>query len=79
MNIELISSHCVGESNLHLQFTPAYRQDVFDENAVRILTRDYMLSAARIHKFEISAMGFGEDHTHVFVTNWKNFSPAKLA
>ena len=80
MNIELIrSSHCVGESNMHLQFTPAYRQDVFDEELVRILTRDYMLIAARKHKFVVAAIGFGEEHTHLFVTEWKNFSPAKLA
>ena len=80
MKVELIrSSHCIGESNLHLQFTPAYRQDIFDEELVRILTRDYFLVQARRKEFVITAMGFGEEHIHVFVTNWKNFSPAKLA
>ena len=80
MKDELIrGSHSVGESNLHLQLTPAYRQDVFGDELVRILTRDYILAAARMHRFEISAMGFGEDHAHIFVANWKNFSVAKLA
>jgi len=80
MNVELISgSHTVGETNLHLQFTPAYRRDIFRNEAVRILTRDYLLSAAREHKFVITAIGFGEDHTHMFVTKWKNYSVAKLA
>lgn len=78
--IELIrSSHSVGESNLHLQLTPAYRRAIFQDEAVRILTRDYLLAAARMHGFEITAVGFGEDHMHVFITNWKNFSVAKLA
>jgi len=80
MKVELIrSSHSVGESNIHLQITPAYRQDIFDDDMVRILTRDYLLAAARMHGFVIAAVGFGTDHTHIFVTNWKNFSPAKLA
>jgi len=80
MRVELIRrSHCVGESNMHLQFTPAYRQDVFDEELVRILTRDYFLVQARRKGFVITAMGFGDEHAHVFVTDWKNFSPAKLA
>jgi putative transposase len=80
MKIELIrSSHAVGEANLHLQLTPAYRQDVFEDETVRILTRDYMLVAAHKHRLEISAMGFGDDHAHVFVANWKNFSISKIA
>jgi len=80
MKIELIrSSHAVGESNLHLQFTPAYRRGVFNDELVRILARDYFLAQARMKKFEIAAIGFGDDHTHLFVTNWKNFSPTKLA
>ncbi len=80
MKVELLrSSHSVGETNLHLQFTPAYRQDVFADELVRILVRDYMLATARKYRFEITAVGFGDDHTHVFVINWKNFSPAKLA
>lgn len=80
MNVELISgSHSVGEANLHLQITPAYRRHIFRDEAVRILTRDYLIAAARKHKFVITAIGFGEDHVHIFVTNWKNFSVAKLA
>ena len=80
MNVELVSgSHSVGEANLHLQLTPAYRQDVFADEIMRILTRDYLLSAARLHAFQITAIGFDDDHAHLFVTNWKNYSPAKIA
>jgi len=78
--IELIrSSHSVTETNMHMQFTPAFRRDVFQDEIVRILMRDYMLAQAKRKKFEITALGFGDDHVHVFVTKWKNFAPAKLA
>ncbi|MFA4819435.1 MAG: IS200/IS605 family transposase [Candidatus Aenigmatarchaeota archaeon] len=78
--IELIkASHSVTETNLHLQFTPAFRQDVFEDETTRVLVRDYMLAQSRRKSFEISAFGFGNDHLHVFVSKWKNFAPAKLA
>ena len=78
--IELIkASHSVTETNMHLQLTPAFRRDVFQEEIVRLLMRDYMLAQAKRKKFEITALGFGDDHVHVFVTKWKNFAPAKLA
>ena len=78
--IELIrGSHSVTETNLHLQITPAFRREVFEDELVRILVRDYTLAQAKKWGFVVSAMGFGDDHLHVFVTNWKNFAPAKLA
>lgn len=78
--IELISgSHSVTETNLHLQFTPAFRREVFEDGLVRILVRDYALAQAKRIGFEITAMGFGDDHLHVFIIKWKNFAPAKLA
>jgi len=46
---------------------------------VRILTRDYLLAAGKKHKIEISAIGFGNDHVHLFVRNWKNFAIKDLA
>lgn len=78
--IELIkASHSVTETNLHLQVTPAFRRDVFQQEEVRILVRDYMLAQSRRKGFEITAFGFGNDHLHVFISKWKNFAPAKLA
>lgn len=80
MKIELIrSSHSVGETNLHLQVTPAFRRWIFEDELTRILVRDYFLAQSRRKKFEITAIGFGNDHVHLFVSNWKNYSPAKLA
>jgi len=80
MKVELLSSsHAVGEANYHLQFTPAYRRAIFENEAVRILTRDYILAAAREHKITIAAIGFGPDHCHVFTIRCKNHSSAKVA
>ncbi len=80
MDVELISgSHAVGEANYHLQFTPAYRREIFADRTVKTLTRDYILAAARNHKIAVAAIGFGPDHCHVFAINCKNFSPSKIA
>ena len=37
------SAHTVGETNLHLQFTPAYRRDIFREPLARELTIAYLV------------------------------------
>ncbi len=80
MKIDLISgSHAVGEANYHLQFTPAYRKGIFVDDTVQILTRDYILTAAKNHGITISAIGFGPDHCHVFTAQCKNFSVSKIA
>ncbi len=80
MKFELIkSSHSVGEANYHLAFTPAYRRGIFEDELVRILTRDYILAAARIHKITVSAIGFGPDHCHTFTARCKNYGAAQAA
>ena len=73
------ASHSVGEANYHIQITAAYRRRIFDSKETKILTRDYILAAARKHGIAVSAIGFGTDHCHVFTTACKNFSPAKVA
>jgi putative transposase len=80
MKIELFSSsHSVGEANYHIQITPAYRQDIFANEMVKILTRDYLLAAASRHKITIAAIGFGPDHCHIFCTHAKNHSASQIA
>src|SRR3989344_5093033 len=80
MKIELLSSsHSVGEANYHIQITPAYRQDIFADELVKILARDYLLAAASRHKITITAIGFGPDHCHIFCTDCKNHSAAQIA
>jgi putative transposase len=80
MSFELIrSSHSVGEANYHLQFTAAYRCGVFRDELVKLLTRDYLLAAAKRHGISIAAIGFGPDHCHVFTEACKNHSPSQAA
>ena len=80
MQFELIrGTHSVGEANYHMQFTPAYRQPIFADEATKILTRDYILAAAKRHSIEIAAIGFGPDHCHIFTVECKNHSSAQVA
>jgi putative transposase len=80
MKNELRSSgHTVGETNLHLQFTPAYRRDIFVEPLVRELTIAYIVQKSREMKIEVAAIDCGPDHLHLFVKNWKNWKIPVLA
>ena len=73
------SGHTMGETNLHLQFTPAYRRDIFSDNLVRELTIAYVLQRSKEMKVDISAIECGPDHLHLFVKNWKNWKIPVLA
>jgi putative transposase len=73
------SGHTVGETNLHLQFTPAYRQDIFVDHLARELTIAYTLQRAQEMKIDIVAIECGPDHLHLFVKNWKNWKIPVLA
>ena len=73
------SGHTVGETNLHLQFTPAYRRDVFVEPLVRELTVAYIVQRAQEMKVNVAAIDCGPDHVHLFVKDWKNWSIPVLA
>jgi len=73
------SGHTVGETNLHLQFTPAYRRDVFVEPLARELTVAYIVQRAQQMKVNVAAIECGPDHVHLFVTDWKNWKIPVLA
>ena len=73
------SAHSVGEANLHLQFTPAYRRDVFASRALRDVITALLLEQAQKLRITIAALDFGPDHVHLFVTNWKCYSVSALA
>ena len=68
------SGHTVGETNLHLQFTPAYRREIFAEPLTRELTVAYIVERAQQMKVEIAAIECGPDHLHLFVKHWKNWA-----
>ena len=78
--IELVrTASSVGEINLHLQLTPAYRRDIFVNEQVKELTKIYFLEKAKKLGIIIAAMDFGPDHFHAFISNWKHYSVEKLA
>ena len=80
MKNELRSSgHTVGETNLHLQFTPAYRRDIFSEQLTRELTTAYIIQRSQEMKIEVAAIECGPDHLHLFVKQWKNWKIPVLA
>ena len=73
------SGHTMGETNLHLQFTPAYRRDIFSDRLVRELTVAYVVQRSKEMKVDIAAIECGPDHLHLFVKNWKNWKIPVLA
>src|SRR3989338_5493247 len=73
------SAHTVGETNLHLQFTPAYRREIFREPLARELTIAYLVERVQQLKVRVAAIDCGPDHIHLFVEDWKNYAIKDLA
>jgi putative transposase len=79
MEMKLIkTSHAVGESNFHIQLTPAYRQDIFEDKEIAELTLAYILEKLIELRVEIVGYGFGPDHLHLFVANVRFVSEVEL-
>jgi len=79
MKMELTkSSHAVGESNFHIQLTPAYRQEIFSDENVSELTLAYILEKMSELKITLLGYGFGPDHLHLFVANVRFVSEVEL-
>jgi putative transposase len=71
--------HCVVGSFLHLQFTPAYRRDIFyDAVLIKFCRLEFQRIAQKLG-VSIVACAFGPNHTHVFISGWKNYAIAYLA
>jgi REP element-mobilizing transposase RayT len=71
--------NAVGACNFHLQFTPAYRRQVFWDAVVKeVCARAARELAARLG-LGIAASEFGPDHWHVFLTDCKHYSAEQLA
>ena len=77
--MELMSgNHSVGEANLHLQFTPKYRRDVFRDDATRRVCEESLRETAEELGLVIHALAFGPEHVHIFVGACKNYSVAEV-
>ena len=72
------ASHCVGESNFHIQLTVAYRRPIFADPRVARLTKAYMLAKAEGLGIAIAHMGFGPDHLHFFAMNCRRYGVDQL-
>lgn len=71
--------HCVGESAIHMQFTPKYRREVFEDPVIRETCKSVFQNIAKRLGVELPALEFGPDHVHLFLTGWRKYSPAQLA
>ena len=70
--------HSVGEANLHLQFTPKYRRDVFRDEVVQTVCAESFRETAEQLGVIVYALAFGPDHVHVFVGACRNHSVAEI-
>ena len=70
--------HCVGEANLHLQFTAKYRRDVFRDGVVKGVCEESFRESAERLGLVVHALAFGPDHIHVFVGACRNHSVAEV-
>ena len=75
----VLSGHAVGESNFHIQLTPAYRRQIFRDEEVAELTLAYILEKLVALRVVIVAYNFGPDHLHLFVANVRHVSEIELA
>ena len=78
-NVLVRTSSSVGESNLHLQLTPAYRRDIFVDKQVWELTYVYIKEKLKKMNIILLVAEAGPEHAHIFLANWKNFSISYIA
>ena len=70
--------HSIVGAYLHLQFTPAYRRDVFCDAVLIKFCRLEFQQVAKGLGVTVEACAFGPDHTHLFISGWKNYSIPQL-
>mgnify|MGYP001617788905 CR=1 FL=1 len=78
MTIYQPSAHCVGESNWHLQFTPAYRRPIFEDRLTRELTVAYLVEATQELGINVGAIECGPDHIHLFLQETRKHSVVEV-
>jgi len=73
-NVLVRTSSSIGESNLHIQLTPAYRRDIFVNEQVKELVTIYLQEKSDKMNVVLLAAECGTDHMHIFLANWKHHS-----
>ena len=74
----IVSSGSIGESNFHIQLTPAYRKHIFVDEQIAELTLAYILEKLAELKVVVVAYNYGPDHLHLFVANVRFVSEIEL-
>ncbi|MBU1103745.1 MAG: IS200/IS605 family transposase [Nanoarchaeota archaeon] len=74
----ILSSNAIGESNFHIQLTPAFRRQIFRDEQVAELTFACILEKLNELKVVLVAYNFGPDHLHLFVANVRFVSEIEL-
>src|SRR3989338_4843880 len=74
----IVSSGSIGESNFHIQLTPAYRKHIFVDEQIAELTLAYIPEKLAELKVIIVAYNYGPDHLHLFVANVRFVSEVEL-
>ena len=74
----IVSNNAIGESNFHIQLTPAYRQDIFFDEQTAELTLGFILEKLADLKVSVVAYNYGPDHLHLFVANVRFVSEVEL-
>ena len=74
----VVTSHAVGESNFHIQLTPAYRKPIFADENVAELTLAYIIEKLNEMKVVLAGYGFGPNHVHLFLSNVRLVSEMEL-
>lgn len=74
----IVSSGALGESNFHIQITPAYRRQIFRDESVTEFTLAYILEKLAELKVTLVAYNYGPDHLHLFVANVRFVSEVEL-
>src|SRR3989344_6064601 len=74
----IVSTGAIGESNFHIQLTPAYRRRIFEDERVAELTLAYILEKLAELKVQIVAYNYGPEHLHLFVANVRFVSEIEL-
>jgi len=78
-NMGLVHSRStVGSSNIHFQFTPKYRREVFESKKVQAVCDQAYREIAQKLGLIYHAHEFGPDHDHVFVGNTMKYTVSYL-
>lgn len=71
--------HSVTGGGYHFQFTPKYRQPVFENVKIRSCVKNAFDESSKRLGVNLNCIEFGPDHVHLFITEAKNHSKSKLA